>query len=702
MEHLADGAVTYEIEGEIAVLTVANPPVNALSGPVRQGLDQGLKQALADPAIRAILLMGAGRTFPAGADISEFDKPPFAEPWVPELCNRIEASDKLVIAALHGTALGGGFEIALAAHYRVALKDTRFGLPEVTLGLLPGAGGTQRTPRLGGAKVALDLMLSGRPVLAQSEAGRAFFDAVYEEDLRGHAIGYAARLIEDKAPIRRTRDARDGFADPMAYQQAIAERRKSLEGKPEIAPREILRCVEAAALLPFDIGLEFESSAFTGLLQGDQSKALRHAFFAERRAARIPEAQSGRPREVHQIGLLGGGLMGAGIAIACLDAGYRVTLLERDSDALAAGLARINAIYDRAVSRGRLSQARRDARLERLDATLDMRELAEADLVIEAVIEDIEVKRQVFASLGAVTKPGAVLVSNTSYLDVNEFADASGREADVLGMHFFSPAHVMRLVEVVVTDKVSADAVATVVAVARRLRKIPLRSGVTDGFIGNRLLSAYRTASEYMVEDGATPYEIDKAMRAFGMKLGPFEVSDMAGLDIAWARRKRLAPTRDPEMRYVAIADYLCEMGRLGQKTGSGYYLYEAGSRAGKPDPDVLRLIEEERAAMGIKPRKFTTAEIQRRCLAAMANEGARLLREGIAVRPSDIDVVMIHGYGFPRWRGGPMKAADLIGLMELRLSLQDYAREDAVFWAPDPVFAELEKNGETFESLNG
>lgn len=696
-----DQAVTYEVEGEVAVLTVENPPVNVLGVAVRRGLAHGIKKAGADPYIRAIVILGGGRTFPAGADIKEFDKP-IEDPWMPELCNQIEASEKIVIAAVHGTALGGGFEVALSAHYRIADKAARFGLPEVTLGILPGAGGTQRTPRLSGARAALDLMISGRPAWAGSAAGKPYFDVIVDGDLRLEAIRYAARLIEDGAPVRRTSALRAGFRDPMAYQSAIAERRHALEGKPELAPPEILRCVEAAELLPFEVGLDFERAAYTTLVKSDQSAALRHAFFAERRAAKIPEAKAGVARDVTVIGLIGGGLMGAGIAIACLDVGYRVILLERDSDALNAGLARVAAIYDRAVARGRMTQEQRDARLGRFDGALEMTALSAADLVIEAVIEDMDVKRQIFASLGQVAKPGAVLVSNTSYLDVTQIAGASGREADVLGMHFFSPAHVMRLIEVVVTDVVSADAVATVVAVAKRLKKVPVRSGVTDGFIGNRVLSAYRTACDFMVEDGATPYEIDTAMRDFGMKLGPFEVSDMAGLEIGWARRKRLAPGRDPKARYVEIADKLCELGRFGQKTGSGYYLYEPGSRQGKPDPDVLKLIAEERARKAISAREFTKAEIQRRCLAAMANEGARLLREGIAVRPSDIDVVMLYGYGFPRWRGGPMKATDLTGLMEMRLSLEDYAREDAQFWTPDPIFSELEKNGEMFDSLNG
>lgn len=696
-----DQTVAYEVEGEIAVLTVQNPPVNALSAAVRKGLAAGLEKAGSDSAIHAILIIGAGRTFPAGADITEFGKP-FEEPGLPDLCDTIEMGKKPVIAALHGTALGGGFEIALAAHYRVADAGARFGLPEVNLGILPGAGGTQRAPRLSGARIALDLMISGRPVRAQSAAGKPFFDAVFSGDLRAQAISYIAKLIEDKAPVRRTRDSRAGFADPVGFQNDIAERRRSLEGKPELAPREIVRCVEAAELLPFEVGLEFERAAFKGLLDSDQSKALRHVFFAERRAARIPEAAAGQARQVGDIGVIGGGLMGAGITIACLDAGYRVTMLERDSDALQTGQARVAAIYDRAIARGRMTQEARDDRLSRLIPTLNMTDFAEADLVIEAVIEDMDVKQQIFGSLAKITKSGAILASNTSYLDVGEIARASGREADVLGMHFFSPAHVMRLVEVVVTEDVSPDAVATVVNVAKRLKKVPVRSGVTDGFIGNRILSAYRTACDFMVEDGATPYEIDEAMRDFGMKLGPFEVSDMAGLEIGWARRKRLAPTRDPKARYVEIADKLCEAGRFGQKTGSGYYLYEAGSRQGKPDPDVLKLISDERVRKGISARSFSKAEIQRRCLASMANEGARLLREGIAVRPSDIDVVMLFGYGFPRWRGGPMKASDLMGLMEMRLSLETYAKENAIFWEPEPIFAELEKNGVEFDSLNG
>ncbi|SEO15655.1 short chain enoyl-CoA hydratase /3-hydroxyacyl-CoA dehydrogenase [Salinihabitans flavidus] len=693
--------VAYEVVDGVAVLTVQNPPVNALSTAVRRGIVEGLARAEGDEEIGALVIIGDGRTFPAGADISEFGKPP-ADPWLPEVCNRIELCPKPVVAALHGTALGGGFEVALAAHYRLAATSARIGLPEVTLGILPGAGGTQRTPRIVGAEVALDLMLSGKPMPVTAKAAQPFFDKLIDGDLRTEAIAFARDLIESGAPTRPTREMTEGFSDGAAYQDAIAARRKAIAGRPEIAPAEIVRCVEAAALLPFETGLDFERAAFETCVTSDQSAALRHAFFAERRAAKFPELADGRPREIEHVGVIGGGTMGAGIVAACLDAGLRVSLVERDNSALKAGLERITAIEDRALERGRVDADTHAARLGRLNGAADMVSLAECDVVIEAVIEDMDVKKQIFSQLDAVVKEGAVMATNTSYLDVNEIATATDAPEDVLGLHFFSPANIMRLLEVVVADKTSPDTVATGVALAKRLGKIPVRSAVSDGFIGNRVLSAYRNAAELMLMDGATPYELDDAMRAFGMALGPYQVMDLAGLDIGWARRKRLAPSRDPSQRYLELGDRLCEAGHFGQKTGRGYYRYKEGSRKGTPDPEVLALLESERREKGVAPRSFTVAEIQRRCLCAMVNEGAKILREGVASRPSDIDTVMLHGYGFPRWRGGPMKAADLVGLLQIRSDLRRFAEKDTWLWEPDPLFDELIRKGEDFESLNG
>lgn len=692
--------VSYEVEDGVAVLTIANPPVNALSWEVRRGLADGLEAALADPDVDVIVIIGEGNTLSVGADISEFGAP-FQNPGLPEVCNRIEASEKPVLAALHGNVLGGGFEVALSTHYRVASLGTRFGLPEVTLGLLPGAGGTQRMPRLAGANLSLEVMLSGQSLPVDDARASALFDALVEGDLREGAIAYARELIEEGAPVRPTRDATVGFADPLAYQGSLARARARVSGKPENAPREIVNCIEAAMLLPFEQGLAFEWSAFENLLVSEQSAALRHAFFAERKAAKFPELAGVSPRDVRQVGIVGGGTMGSGIAMACLGAGLKVVLVERGAAALDAALTRIDGMFDRNVARGRLSSAARDEKRAALDGATDLVALADVDMVIEAVPEELDAKLLVFSQLDGVVKEGAVLASNTSYMDVNRMARETGSPEDVLGLHFFSPAHVMRLVEVIVADETAPEVTATAVALARRLGKIPVRAGMSDGFIGNRILSAYRFAADMMLEEGATPYLIDEAMEDWGMTLGPYKVQDMAGLDISWARRKRLAETRDPAERYVAIGDRLCEAGRLGQKAGRGYYLYVDGAREGTQDPEVIALIRTERERKGISPRGFKPDEIQRRCLAAMVNEGARLLREGVATRPSDIDTVMMHGYGFPRWRGGPMMAADLVGLLKVKSDLDLFAREEPRFWAPEPIFDGLIKNGQGFDSLN-
>ncbi len=692
--------VSLEIDAGIAVLEVCNPPVNALSAEVRQALQSRLRQALADPQVGVVLIVGAGRTFPAGADISEFDLP-IANPTLPDLCNEIEASPKPVIAALHGTALGGGFEIALAAHYRIAHEDAKFGLPEVNLGILPGAGGTQRTPRLIGAEGALDMMLSGRLYDVQSSQAQRLFDAIVEGDLKAGARVFAHELLTENAPVRPTRAVTDGFADPSGYQNAIISRRNILKSKDEKAPLEIIRCVEAAALLPFDVGLEFERSAFETCLSSNQSEALRHAFFAERKSAKFLEVKNSNQRDIGKVGIVGGGTMGSSIAVAFLDAGLKVVLVERDRTSLQVAIARIEKVYERAIRRKRLSETQCRDRLAKLHGGVDYVSLGDADLVVETVSEDMELKKQVLYQVDSVIREGAILASNTSYLNLDELASATASAEDVIGLHFFAPAHVMRLIEVVVGAKTSPDVVATCVNLAKRLGKIPVRTKVSEGYIGNRILMAYRMACDVMVEDGASPYQVDQAMRLYGMAMGPYEAWDLAGLDISWAQRQRLGPTRDPAVRYVAIADRLCESGRLGQKSGRGYYLYKEGSRVGMPDPDVLEIIDQERQRNGIMLRAFSDKDIQRRAHLAMVNEGARLLREGVASRPSDIDTIMLHGFGFPRWRGGPMKSADLRGLLKVKRDLQRLEREDATFWAVEPIFETLIKNGQTFDALN-
>ncbi len=693
--------VHYRVEGRVALLAIDNPPVNALSHAVRAALDEGLSRALADETVEAIVVMAAGRTFPAGADISEFGQPP-REPRLPDLLARIEAMPKPVVAAIHGSALGGGLELALACHYRLAAEEARLGLPEVTLGLVPGAGGTQRLPRLAGARFALDLMLKGKAATADEAAEAGLVDGVVEGDLESAAIAFAQSLKEEELGPRPTAEVATGFADPAAYLAAVAEAREAQRDNVLEAPRRIVDCVEAALLMPFETGLVYERAAFDDLVASSQSAALRHVFFAERLAARFPGLEGVAHRELGALGVVGGGTMGAGITVALLGGDFSVTLLERDEGALETAVARVVDILDGAVRRGRMTAAARDRRLERLRGALDYGALSGCDLVIEAVYEDLPAKQAVFAALDAVMAPGAILATNTSYLDIDLLAAGTSRAGDVIGLHFFSPAHVMRLLEIVVGQETAPTTVATALALAKHLGKVPVRAEVSDGFIANRMLLAYRKAADEMLEDGASVAEVDAAMRAFGFPLGPYQVADLAGLDISWARRKRLAPTRDPHARYVAIGDLLCEAGRFGQKNGRGYYAYQKGSTVAVEDPEVARIVDLERKRKGIAPRRFSPEEIARRCLIAMVNEGARLVEEGVAQRPSDIDVAMVHGFAFPRWRGGPMKWADLAGLLLIRQDLIDLAPEDPALWAPAGLLTDLVRNGRSFDSLNG
>lgn len=690
--------VTYTVQDSVAILTIDNPPVNALSAAVRQQLWQGIEQAVGDRDVAAILIQASGRTFPVGADVREFGQAP-VKPLLTELCNHIEASTKPVIAAIHGSALGGGFEIALAAHYRIAERTAKIGLPEVLLGILPGAGGTQRVPRLAGAKVALDLILSGKPISANVALDNNLIDRIVDGDLQTKAMTWARELVTNGP--RPTRAETKGISDSATFTAEVLARRSGLKNTPLPAPKRIIDCIEAALTQSFDAGIAMERAAFMHCVATDQARALRHAFFGERSAAKVPELAQAKPREVNNLGVVGAGLMGAAIAYTCLNAGLPVMLVERDNDALTAGIGRVQALFDGAVAKGRMPAETAIARMAKMTPTIVMADLGEVDLVIEAVFEEESVKRDVFAALDKVMRPGAILATNTSYLDIDDLAASISRPEYVVGFHFFSPAHIMKLMEIVVGARTNADVTVTGFALAKRLGKIPVRAGVCDGFIGNRILSAYRLAADYMLEDGATPYQIDAAMRAYGFGLGPYQVADMAGLGISWARRKRLAPTRDPEERYVRIGDILCEQGRMGQNTGCGYYLYADGERKGREDPDVLAVIKAERAAKGITPRDFSIEEIQARCVGAMTNEGARLLGEGIALRPSDIDVVLLHGYGFPRWRGGPMIAADITGLTALVAQLKTWEEAEGKFWNPAPILLDLIEKNQTFGDLN-
>ncbi len=694
--------VAREQHGDILLVSIDNPPVNALGVDVRRGLLEAIEAADADPDVKAVLIVGAGRNFIGGADIREFGKPPMA-PALPDVCNRIEASTKPVVAAINGVALGGGLEVALSAHYRVALPTAKFGLPEVALGLLPGAGGTQRTPRLIGAQAALDLMLTGRHASAREAEKLGLVDRIVEgDDPVAVGLTYTQELLDAKAPVRRTRDA-EALADRAAQSAVVEAARLDTAKKSRglFSPLKIVDAVQGAIDLPFDEGLALERKLFIECLDSPQRAGLVHAFFAERETAKSPETRDAKPRAVASVGIVGGGTMGAGIAVAALDAGLPVTMIERDEEALARGRKNVEKVYDGLVKKGRMTEEGKTAVMARWTGSTAYDALANVDLVIEAVFEEMGVKKAVFAELDRVCKQGAVLATNTSYLDINEIADSVSRPQDVIGLHFFSPANIMKLLEIVVPAKVANDVVATAFELAKKLKKTPVRAGVCDGFIGNRILAVYGQAAHYMMEDGASPYQIDKALRDFGYPMGPFQVSDLAGGDIGWATRKRRAATRDPKARYVQIADRIAERGWFGQKTGRGYYLYPEGARIGTPDPEVEAIIDAERERAGVTPREFSDEEIVRRYLAAMINEGANVVHQGIALRPLDVDVTFVHGYGFPRYRGGPMKYADTVGLPKILADIQEFAKEDPIFWQPSPLLVELVEKGQDFSSLN-
>lgn len=688
--------------GAVHCIVIDSPPVNALNTAVRSGLWCAIETAEADSSVQAIVLVGRRGNFIAGADMREFGKPA-VPPTLPDLCKRIEACNKPVVAALNGAALGGGLEVALAAHYRVALADAKLGLPEVQLGLIPGAGGTVRTPRLIGAKAALDMMLSGRPVKAEDALALGLVDRLGEgDDADAAGVAYARELLEQGAGVRRTRDA-IAMADVAAAQAAIdtARAETSQKSRGLFSPLKIVESVQAALKLPFDEAIAHERQAFLACMDSPQRAALIHAFLSERETAKVPEAKSAKPRAFSEVAVIGGGTMGVGISVAALDAGLVVAMVERDKESLARGEANVAKVYSAQVAKGRLTEEAVVSVLSRFRPTTNYVDIRNADIVIEAIFEEIEAKKAVFEQLDRVCKPGAVLGTNTSFLDINEIAASISRPADVIGLHFFSPANIMKLLEIVVPAKTSADVVATAFELAKKLKKTPVRAGVCDGFIGNRIMAVYKQAVDAVMEDGASPYEIDEALREFGYPMGTFQVADMAGGDIGWATRKRRAAARDPRARYVHVADRLCERGWFGQKTGRGFYLYPQGSRTGQPDPEVLAILDEERKKKSIVPRKFTQEEIIRRYMAAMINEGAKVVEEGIALRPLDVDVTFLSGYGFPRYRGGPMKYADIVGLDKVLADLREFSNEDPLFWQPAPLLEKLVAEGGKFESLN-
>ena len=652
--------MTVEIRTEppLAWVLVDNPPVNALSLEVRQGLLAAAKQLDGDETVKAVVLICKGRTFIAGADIREFGKPP-VEPHLPDVIARIERAAKPWIAAVHGSALGGGCEVALGCHYRLADPQAKFGLPEVHLGLIPGAGGTVRLPRIVGVEAAVEMVTSGKPVGAAQALATGLVDTIAEGgELADFARDFALEKADAPMPEAVSRRSVPGKIASDYWDTTLAAIEKKARG--QYSPVEAALAIRDGVELPQDEAFKKERQRFIALKESEQSAALRHVFFAERQTAKIAELEGVEAAPIKSAGVIGGGTMGAGIAAAMLLSGLSVTMVERDEDAAKAGLERVHGILAASRKRGLIDDDKLARLKDAFSAETDYATLSGADLVVEAVFEDMDVKKQVFAALDQATKADAILATNTSYLDVNQIAAAVADPSRVLGLHFFSPAHVMKLVEIVKTDTAAPPTLATGFALAKKLRKIPVLAGICDGFIGNRILSAYRKQCDYMLEDGATPRQIDQALKAFGMPMGVFEMQDMAGLDIGWATRKRLASTRDPNERYVKIADRLCELGRFGQKTGSGWYQYPDGARQGQDDPLVQQIIDEERAANNITPIEFTEADIQQRILSTMASEGKKILDEGIARSAADIDMVMILGYGFPRWRGGPMFASGI------------------------------------------
>ena len=648
----------------IAIVTVDNPPVNALKHEIRAGLAEALRQTRDDPAVKAVVMACAGRTFFAGADITEFGKPPQA-PGLGEVITAIEALPKPMVAALHGTALGGGFELALACHFRVAVAGARVGLPEVKLGLLPGAGGTQRLPRLIGPEKALKMIVTGDPIEAREALADGIVDEIVEGDLTAGAIAYARRVVAEGRPLRRVRDREDklvaeGFADAA---EALTRRLRGRE-----APAACVEAVRNAITMPFEEGLRREGELFRKLVAGDQSKAQRHIFFAEREAARVPGIPEGtKPRPITTGAVIGAGTMGGGIAMCFANAGIPVTIVETSHDLLQKGLDRVSANYRATVSRGGLAAGEMERRIALIKGVTELDAIGAADVVIEAVFEEMELKKRVFADLERVAKAGAILATNTSTLDVDEIARATSRSHDVLGTHFFSPANVMRLLEIVRGAATSPDALATAVALGRRLGKVPVTVGVCYGFVGNRMLARRSAEAERLLLEGALPQEVDAAVTGFGFPMGPFAMADMAGLDVGWRIRKGRGERNE-------IEDTLCEAGHFGQKTGKGYFRYNGGSRTPLPDPEVERIILDASSRAGVARRAITQEETVERMIFPMINEGARILEEGVATRPSDIDVIWVYGYGWPVWRGGPMYYADRLGLTHLRDRLTLYA----------------------------
>jgi len=695
-------SANYELRGTVAVITLNNPPVNGLGYETRKGIVDGLEKAQADVAVKAIVITGAGKAFSGGADIREFGSPmATAEPNLLTVIRACELSSKPIVAAVHTVCMGGGLELALGCHYRVASAGALVALPEVKIGLIPGAGGTQRLPRVIGIENALNMIVSGDSVKSELLAmapGQKLFQKIVEGDLMAGALAYAAE-IADVRPLPLVRDLKVTHPNPDGFMQFA---RNMVGGMAKNFPAP-LKCVEAVAAslkMKFDDGMKHERELFTALMFTPECKALRHAFMAERATTKIPDVPADTPvRDIKKLAVIGAGTMGGGIAMNFLNAGMPVVMLEMKQDALDKGVAIIRKNYEAQVKKGKLKQDKLDARMAMLTTTLNYADLKDADMVIEAVFEDMGVKETVFKTLDEVMKPGAILASNTSTLDVDKIAAFTNRPQDVIGTHFFSPANVMKLLEVVRGAKTAKDVLATVMALGKKIKKTCVVSGVCDGFIGNRMIEQYSRQAGFLLEEGCTPAQVDKAMEKFGMAMGPFRMGDLAGNDVGWYIRKRRYLEK-PNLRYSKTADLLCELGRFGQKTSAGWYDYLPGKRDAIPSKIVTDMIDKHRADLGITARKISDEEIVQRLVYSLVNEGAKIVEEGIALRASDIDMVYLTGYGFPLHRGGPMCYADTVGLFNVVATMKRFAAnplDDVAFWQPAPLLAKLAAEGRSF-----
>ena len=691
--------VGYELEGQVAVLTIDNPPVNALGIAVREGLMTQIERAVADSAAAAIVILGAGRTFPAGADIREFDQPT-REPHLIAVVDYLDTVEKPVVAAIHGTALGGGLELTLGCHFRVASPDARMGTPEVNLGIFPGAAGTQRLPRVAGLDHALELIVTGKPVGATTAKEYGIVDAIIEGDLRAGAVAFAEQVVTEGRPLRISSEPRNGIGAPEDHAEVIAKYRdlanRRMRGQD--SPHQAMDSVIDGLTMSYPEAVAADRKRFETCKNSGQSKALRYAFFAEREASKIPDiGKDIATRDIATTGVIGAGTMGRGIIISLADSGLPVTVVETSQEAIDNGILAMAKTYDGMVQRGRIDTAEKDSRLARITGAVGFEALADVDLVIEAAFEDLDVKKQIFGELDTIVKPGAILATNTSYMDIDAIAAVTSRPQDVIGLHYFVPANAMRMLEVVRPAKAAPDAIATGMALARTTGKVGILARVCHGFIANRSRLPLVREATFLVEEGASPAQVDAVLTGLGMPMGPLAVSDLSGLDVSWRMRQSLADQHDPEERYMHLADRMCERGRFGIKAGQGWYRYEDGGRRPIPDPETEAIAMEVAKDRGTVRRDISDDEIRERCLYAAINEGAKILDEGIAARASDIDVMWLYGFGYPRWRGCIMFTADEIGLEKIHERVCAFHAEHGKQWEPSPLLAKLASEGGSF-----